>query len=97
MIGGVVKALEDGHDASSVEAFVAFVIAFNKVMGVAALDRFSKDGVGVEAVEDEDVAHVTVGGDRKLTWEIRANKNPKVFPPKCIGACFAVTVAMVLW
>ena len=37
-------------DAISLEAFVAFVIAFDKVMGVAAADGFSEDGVGVVVV-----------------------------------------------
>ena len=93
----IVKALEDRHDANGLEVFVAFIIAFNKVMGVAALDRSSKDGVGVAVVEDEDVTHVAVGGDRKLTWEVGANKILKVLPRKCIGAYLVVAVAMIAW
>ena len=93
----IAKVLEDRRDASGVEAFVAFVIAFNKVMGMVAADRFSKDGVGVIVVEDEDVAHVAVGGDRELTWEVGANKNLKVLPHKYIGAYFVVAVPMVSW
>ena len=79
------------------EAFVAFVIAFNKVMGMTAADGFSKNGVGVVAVEDKDVSHVSVGGDRESTWEVRANKTLKVFPHKRIGAHFVVAGAMVSW
>ena len=93
----IVEALEDRRNASGFKPFVAFVIAFNKMMGVAALDRFSKDDVGAVAVEDEDVAHVAVGGDRKCTWEVGANKILKVLPRKCIGAYFVVAVTMVLW
>ena len=78
-------------------AFVAFVIALNKVMGVAAADGFSKDGVGVVVIENKDVAHVLVGGDRELTWEVGANKTLKVFPRKHIGAYFVVAVPMVSW
>ena len=56
------------------EAFVAFVIAFNNVMGMAAADRFSKYGVGVGVVEYKDVAHVSVRIYGESTWELRANK-----------------------
>ena len=62
------------------EAFVAFVTSLNKVMGVAAADGFSKDGVGVVAVEYEDVAHVAVEGDRELAWEVGANETLRVLP-----------------
>ena len=89
--------MEDGRDASGVEGFVAFVLAFNKVMGVVAADRLSKDDIGVVVVEDKDVAHISVGGDGESTWEVRANKTLKVFPRKCIGAHFVVAVAMVSW
>ena len=91
----IVKALEDRCDASSLEAFVAFVIAFDKVMGTAAADRFSKDGVGVVVVENGDVTHVALGGDRKLTWEVRANKTLKVLPSIGGSAYLVVAVAMV--
>ena len=66
-------------------------------MGVAAVDGLHKDCVGVVVVEDEDVAHVAVGGDRESTWEVRANKTLKVFPRKRIGAYFVVVVTIVLW
>ena len=89
--------MENGRDASGVEAFVAFVIAFNKVMGMGAADRFSKDGIEIVVVEYKDVAHVSVGGYRESTWEVRANKTLEVFPRECIGAHFVVAVAMVLW
>ena len=79
------------------EAFVTFVIAFNKVMGMAAVDRFSKDGVGGVVVEYKDVARVSMGGYRELTWEVRANKTLEAFPRKRIGAHFVVAVAMVSW
>ena len=93
----IVKALEDRRDASVLEAFVAFVITFDKVMGVVAADRFSKDGVGVVIVENKDVAHVAVGGDRNTTWEVRANKTLKVLPSKGSSAYLVVAVAMVSW
>ena len=79
------------------KAFVAFVLALNKVMGVAAPDLFSKYGVGVIVIEDKDVAHVAVGGERESTWEIGANETLKVFPRKYIGAYFVVAVTVVLW
>ena len=74
---------------------VAFVIAFNKVVGVAAADRFSKYGVGVVVLEYKDVAHVSVGGYRKSTCEVRANKTLEVFPRECVGADFVVAAVMV--
>ena len=77
--------------------FVAFVIAFDKVMGMAAADRFSKDGVGVVVGENKDVTLVVVGGDRKLTWEVRANKTLKVLPSKGSSTNLVVVVAMVSW
>ena len=79
------------------KVFVAFVIALNKVMDVEAVDELSKYGVEVVVIEDEDVAHVSVGGDRESTWEVGANKTHKVFPRKHIGAYFVVAVAMVSW
>ena len=91
------RVLEDGCDASGLEAFVAFVIAFKKVMGMVTADRFSKDGAGIVVVENEDVTYVTVGGDRKLTWEVRANTTLKVLSSKGGSAYLVVAVGMVLW
>ena len=79
------------------KAVVAFVIALNKVVGVAAPDGFSKYGVGIVVIEDKGVAHILVGGDRESTWEVGANETLKVFPRKRVGAYFVVAVAMVTW
>ena len=76
---------------------VPFVIALNKVVGMAAPDGFSKYGVGVGVIEDKDVAHIAVGGDRESTWEVGANETLKVLPRKRVGAYFVVAVTMVSW
>ena len=90
--------MEDRRAASSLKAFVAFVIAFHKVMDMAAADRFDKDGVvGVVVIENEDITHVAVGGNRKRTWEVRANETLKVLPSKGGSADFMLAVAMVSW
>ena len=75
------------------KAVVAFIIALNKVLGVAAPDGFREYDVGVVVVGDKDVAHVAVGGDGESTWEVGGNKTLKV----CVGAYFVVAVAMVSW
>ena len=76
---------------------VAFVIVFNKVTGMAASDRLRKDSTGVVVIENEDVTHVAVGGDRKATWEVRANETLKVLPSKGGSVYFVVAFAMLLW
>ena len=64
----IVFALEDWRDVSGLEAFVGFVISFDKVMGMVAADWISKDCVGIIVIENENITHVAVGCNRKATW-----------------------------
>ena len=48
-------------------------VAFDEMLGLSALDWFSKDSVGFKVVENEDVVHASAGNEGEPAGEIRGN------------------------
>ena len=61
---------------------------------MVAVNWISKNGVGIIFIENEDITHVTVGGNRKSAWEVRTNKALKVLPYKGVSPHFIVFIAI---
>lgn len=64
----VVKSLYDRVNSSFLEFFVACIVAFNEVSSALGFDRFSKNGIGIVIIQDEDVVVISGGRYRKTTW-----------------------------
>ena len=50
-----------------------FTVAFDQMFGLSILDGVDKDCIGIMIMEKKDVAHTTVGCERKASWLICTN------------------------